>query len=158
MSATYAGAVAAMRAKFEAEWITAPATPRSRITYANEKPAAPWPPKQSDGRLAGWVLFEVIAAPTSKAYPGTPGKRMVVTDGHIYVTAYVPIGAGADAAIALAEAGGEIFREKTFYTDEDAGCYVRTWTPGLGRVEDGDDEGQWFRFTAAIPFSFWTFA
>ena len=157
MAATLAGAIAAMRAKFEAEWIVEEA-PRTRITYVNEKPADPWPPKNEEGQLAGWVLFEVVPAPMSKTYPGTPGKRMVVTDGHIYVHAYVPIGAGVDAATLLAEAAAAIFREKTFYTDEESGCYVRTWTPGIDGGGAGDDENQWYRVSAAIPFTFWNIA
>ena len=155
MAADYSGAVGAIRNKFVAEWISAPATPRSRIAFVNEPHGVPWPPKLDNGKLAPWVLLEIASLPRARTYPGRPGGRTVLYEGHIYTHVYVPIGAGTEQAIELAVLGGEIFRDQVFYRDVTPGCYVRTGTPAIAGGEAGDDENQWYRVSAATPFEYW---
>jgi len=152
--ADLAGALAAMRQRFVDNWVVGP-DPRTRIAFVNENPAAPWPPKDPDGQLTGWVLFSAENASGDHPGFGTPGNQAYLYRGLIAIQVYVPVGKGSGDAFTLAVAAGEIFRSKKFYDGVTPGCYVRTWTPRVDGGGPGDDDGVWFRVGAVIPFEYW---
>lgn len=151
--ADYAGAVAAIVAKFEAEWVDG-LDPRTRIAKVNENPAAPWPPVDDDQDLAPWVLIEVIGTAANVHAFGTPGSIGYLYLGLIAVHVFVPVGSGTSTGFALAVAAGDIFREKQFY-DSTPPSYVRSHAPRVDNGGLGSDDGAWFRVTATIPFEFY---
>lgn len=153
MPADLAGAFDAIRAKFVAEWISAPETPRTRIAFVNETPEQPWPPRAENNTLESWVLFEIAGAGQSHGGFGTPGAQTYTYDGIINIHVFTPAAAGV--AIALALAAGEIFKNKTFYGDVSPGCYVRTGVPSVDGGGEGDERGAYHRISATIPFEYW---
>lgn len=146
--ADYAGAKAAIRSRLEANWTT------TRITYQNETPAAPWPPKRASGSPAPWVNLEIIGNGSHLWTFGTDGNRGWRYDGVIMVHVFVPVGEGIEQADEYAVAIGEIFRAAKFY-DDGLGSYVRTLSPQLDGGGSGDDDGKWFRVTMSVDFTYW---
>ena len=143
--ADYAGAVAAIRARFEANWTATP------IAFQNE--AFP-------DQTTPWVYLEVIGNESKLRGAGTPGAHVWLYRGNIFIHVFVPVGYGAADAHAFAVAAGEIFRAKEFY-NTDPGCAVRTGVgpDGEGPRTDGGgsdaDNGNWWRVTCTIPFEFY---
>ena len=146
--ADYAGAKAAIRSRLEDNWTTTP------ITYQNEEPEQPFPPKRGNGSLAPWVNLEIIGAGSGIWTFGTPGNRGWRYPGEIHVHVFVPVGEGIEQADQYACDIGEIFRAAKFY-DDDAGCYVRTLSPQVDGGGSGDDDGKWFRVTMTVDFNYW---
>jgi len=153
--ADYAGAVAAMRARFVANWTV------TKIEFQNETPQDadgvayhPWPPQDDQGRSVPWVYFEVLATQSDIRGAGLPGNNIWLTRGFIYVHVFTPLGYGYADSLQLADAAGEIFRTQTFYQDG-AGSKVLCMAPMTdGGATDADD-GNWFRVTMAVPFEFY---
>lgn len=137
--ADYAGAVAAMRARFEANWIETP------IAFQNEAPP--------EFGTNPWVYFEVIASQSEIRGAGRPGDNVWLTTGHIFVHVFTPEGYGYPESLRLADAAGEIFRARTFYNDAD-GAKVICMAPQTDGGASDADNGNWFRVTTAIPFEF----
>lgn len=143
--ADYAGAVAAMRDRFVANWTSTP------IEYQNES----WSEHSTP-----WVYFEVISTDSKLRGVGTPGSLTWLYRGNIFIHVFVPVGYGAADAHTFAVAAGEIFRAKEFYNTT-PGCAVRTGIgpDGEGPRTDGGgsdaDNGNWWRVTATIPFEFY---
>jgi hypothetical protein len=143
--ADYAGAVAAMRARFVAAWGTT--TP---VQYQNEDPPQePWPPSPA----VPWVYFEVIETQTKLIGGGPVGARTWFTVGNIFVHVMVPKGYALPAQLALAEQAGTIFRAATFYTS-DPTAKVTTIAPSTDGGDSNADNGNWFAMTVSIPFEF----
>ena len=145
--ADYAGAVAAIRARLEENWTA------TRVTYQNEVPDDPWPPKQGMKHLP-WVNLEVAGLPSALRGAGVPGQQLWRYPGFIYVHVFAPTSGGMAPAIQKAVAIGEIFRGKVFYQDA-PGCYVRTWSPFVDGGGSGADDGNWYRCTMTVPFEYW---
>lgn len=156
---SYAGAKAAIRSRLEGAWST------TRITYQNERPAAPWPPVSGAGQikdLQPWAHLEIVSSQTRQIGAGTPGSQTWQTDGVIIVHVFVPEGTGDAVATQYAATIGEIFRAKVFYNHGD-GCYVRTWASHVdegGPVTAESDiewinDGVWFRVSMMCPFEYW---
>jgi hypothetical protein len=146
--ADYAGAKAAIRSRLEANWTT------TRITFQNETPADPWPPKRANGSPAPWVNLEIISTGGGIWTFGTDGNRGWRYDGFINVHVFVPTGEGIELADQYAVTIGEIFRAAKFY-DDGNGNYIRTLSPEIGGGESGDDDGKWFRVTMSADFIYW---
>lgn len=153
--ADYAGACAAIKAKFVAEWVVGD-QPRTPVTYPNG-PAC----KQvgEDGNPCPWVAFEIVHAGNSINGSGTIGQQTKVRDGLIKVHVFTPTKAGDEAGLALALLAESIFANKVFY-DATPGFYVRSGYEknGQPRTDDGDlqaEDGEWFAHTATIPFEYW---
>lgn len=148
--ADYAGAVAAMRARFTANFTAAPAS------FQNEDPPQrPWPPNNP---ASPWAYFEVVETRNGLRGAGLPGNQVWLSVGNIYVNVFVPRGYGFADHLALAGLAAEVFRAQTFYNSE-PGCCVRCWGEnGEGpTIQGGDsaaDDGTWFGVTVAIPFQF----
>lgn len=169
--ADYAGAVAAMRARFVAQWKVGSAR-RTPIAFQNETPSddngdaiSPWPPVTVDPNDATkkiptpWVYFEIIGNTSSLRGAGKPGDQLWSYLGHIFIHVFVPEGYGVGDAHQLAVDAGEIFRNAQFYTDGQ-GRGVRT---GIGpdgeaiHTEGGGsdaDNGNWFRVSTYVPFEY----
>lgn len=145
----YAGAKLAMRARFDAGW--GATTP---ITYQNETPADPWPPRDADNVLLPWVNLEIVGTGSEIAGTGRTGNHVWHYTGLIWVHVFVPVKTGDEVATALAVQAGEIFRAAKFYNDV-PGYYVRTLAPSIDDGDTADDEGNWFRCSASIPFTYW---
>lgn len=157
MSANYAGACAAIRQRFEDNWKT-DGVLDTPVDFVNESGAPAVDPATSNP--IPWVFFEIVHNGSYIIGSGTLGQQTIVYDGFIKGHVYTPINSGLDDGLAKAVAIGEMFRNKVFYNDVTAGCYVRSGyaKDGQPRIEDGDvtaDDGQWFTTTATIPFEYW---
>lgn len=156
MAADYAGACAAIRQRFEANWQSGGSliTP---VDYVNEPGA---PAVDASGNPIPWVFFEIIHNGSYIIASGTPGQQTIVYDGFIKAHCFNPINTGVADGLARAVAIGEIFRNKVFYDTVTTGCYVRSGyeRDGQPRIDEGDassDDGQWFAVTSTIPFQYW---
>lgn len=106
------------------------------------------------GNPAPWAYAEVVGTGAEIRGVGVPGDHVVVEDGLIMLTVFVPDGEGTGAAYALAGQLGEIFRVQQFY-DAEPGVCIRSWTPRISGGDAGSDDGMWFAVTVTIPFQFW---
>lgn len=153
----YAGAKAAMRARFVDGWAA-----RTPIAFQNERPPGwnetppkPWPPVNDDKELLPWVLFEVIGSGAELAGSGgQPGNRLWRYEGEINVHVFVPVGSADADATGLALAAGELFRAASFY-EGTGGRRVRTLTPSIDDISTGDDEGTTVRCSMSVDFTYW---
>lgn len=147
--ADYAGAVKAMRDRFEQNWTLTP------VMFQNEKPTAmPWPPQDSNGNMAPWVYFEVLAVHSELRGAGLPGNQTWLTRGYINVHVFTREGYGYEGSLQLTDAAGEIFRSQTFYRDGQ-GAKVLCMAPMTDGGASDADNGNAFRVTTAIPFEFY---
>jgi hypothetical protein len=147
--ADWAGAVAAMRARFAGAFDAAP------VKYQNEDPPAdPWPPALP---AKPWVYFEVIQAQTALRGVGLPGQQTWLTTGHIFAHVFAPRGFGLAEHLTLAGRAGDVFRAATFYNDG-AGAKVVCFGPSVQGGDSASDDGNWFGVTVAIPFEFYLIA
>jgi hypothetical protein len=146
--ADWAGAVAAMRARFEAAAFTAP------TEYQNEDPPqTPWPPSPA----VPWAYFEVIETQTTRRGVGLPGNQTWLTVGHIFIHVFAPKGYALPDHLALAGQAGAIFRSATFYNAE-PGAKVVCGGPSVQGGDSSSDDGNWFGVTVAVPFEFYFIA
>jgi hypothetical protein len=148
MSADYAGAQDAIKAKFAAEWLT-DGQPRTLIANVNE----PLPDLNDAeaGTKRPFVLVEIISLPTINYI----GGKLDIYPGLLKLHIFVESGTGTDGALKHALAAGEIFRNKIFYDDVTPGCFIRTELP---RVDDGtadSEDGSLFGTTATVAFEYW---
>ena len=146
--ADYAGAKAAIKSRLSTNWTT------TRITYQNEDPAEPWPPKRANESPAPWVNLEITGTGSQIWTFGTDGNRGWRYDGIIQVHVFVPTGEGIELADQYAVTIGEIFRAAKFY-DDGLGSYVRTLAPQVDGGGSGSDDGKWFRTTMTVDFTYW---
>jgi hypothetical protein len=141
--ADWAGAVAAMRARFEGAFNAAP------VKYQNENPPqTPWPPAEP------WIYFEVIQTQSTLRGVGLPGNQTWLTVGHIFIHVFAPKGFGLAEHLALAGKAGDIFRAATFYNDQ-PNTKVVCYGPSVQGGDSSSDDGNWFGVTVAIPFEFY---
>lgn len=146
--ADYAGAVAALRAQFVANWTETP------ISFQNEAPPDPWPPTDpASGALKPFVYFEVISTKSDIRGAGFPGNQTWLTTGYVYVYVFTPEGYGFPESLRLADVAGQIFRAQTFY--QGGGAKVLCLAPQTDGGASDADNGNWFRVCAAIPFEFY---
>ena len=104
--ADYAGAVAAIVARFRAQFVACP------VQFQNEDPPAqPWPPQPA----APFAYVEVMQVETDTRGVGLPGSKTWLTRGLVVVNVFAPKGFGMAAHLSIAEAAGEVFRAATFY-------------------------------------------
>jgi len=150
--ADYAGAVAAIKARFAEQWVSG-AAPRTPVLLQNENPGDPWPPVDGDGNPAPFVYFEVIGNGSTERGQGTPGDKIWLYMGHIHANVLVPTGQGDTEAHELARLAGEIFRAQSFYNSGE-GAIVRCGSPTTDGGEDDADEGNYYRVTMSCPFEF----
>lgn len=144
--ADFAGAKAAIKAYLAAYWSS------FAVVWPNE-------PKPSliggDGNpVACWIYGEIAGTKGQIHGVGVPGDHVVVDDGLIQFTAFVPADTGLDVADAQATALGEVFRVKQFF-DAEPGTCIRTWTPSIGADTASAESGMWVGVTVTIPFEFW---
>jgi hypothetical protein len=146
--ADYAGAVAAMRARFADNFSGAP------VAYQNEDaPQKPWPPQPP----VPWAYFEVIETQTALRGVGLPGNQTWLTSGHIFIHVFAPKGYGLADHLALAGRAGDVFRSATFYNSE-LGAKVVCRGPSVQGGDSASDDGNWFGVTVSIPFDFYFIA
>lgn len=143
--ADYAGAVAAIRARLEANWTTTP------IAFQNEPFEEPTDP--NSGNPLPWVFLEVLGNNSELRGTGTPGDNIWLYVGHILVHVFVPVNSGDALAQQYAVAIGEIFRAQGFYNDGQ-GSIVRTWAPRTDGGGTDADNGNWWRVTMTVGFEF----
>jgi hypothetical protein len=142
----YAGAVAAIKARVAANWTT------TSVAWANDENDSV---KMNDnGDPIPWVYGEIINTWSGIEGAGKPGSQTWLYDGLISLDVFVPVRTGTALAFQYAVALGEIFRAKLFY-DDNAGHYVRSWSPRLDGGDSSSDDGLWWRVTATIPFEYW---
>lgn len=147
----YAGALAAIRSRLEANWTDTP------IAWLNEDPPET---VDEDDKPTPWVFCEITGTGADIRGAGSPGDHVWLYTGLIFLHVFVPTGAGADIGYQHAVALGEIFRTQEFYNST-PGYAVRTGVveggsgPRIDAGDSGSDDGQWFRVTATIPFEYW---
>lgn len=144
--ADFAGAVDAILTRLEAN--KPPGLPIALPNRAKPETV------DADGNPVAWAYAEVLGTTAGIRGVGVPGDHVVVDDGLIMVTVFVPDGEGAGPGFALAGQIGEIFRAREFYEPSPGVC-VRSWTPRITGGGAGDDNGMWFAVTVTIPFEFW---
>jgi hypothetical protein len=144
--ADFAGAVAAIRSL-----LSAGRPVEMPIVWPNERRPDI---TDADGKPAPWAYAEVASTQANIRGVGVPGDHVVIEDGLIILTVFVPDGEGDAIGFSLAGTLGEIFRVKQFYDSEPGTC-VRSWTPSIGGGDAGSDDGMWFSVTVTIPFEFW---
>lgn len=144
----YAGAKAAIRARFDANWTV------TRKAYQNEQPATPWPPVDGNGLLVAWTMLEIVGTGSDIEGAGTPQNHVWSYTGNILVHVFVPVGTSDDLGTQYAVTIGEIFRAKKFY-DDVPGYYVRTLAPSINDGGSADDDGNWFVTTMSVDFTYW---
>lgn len=158
--ADYAGAVAAIKARFLTYWVNG-AVRKTPIAFQNETPndgavppvALPWPPNDASGNPTPWVYFEVIGNGSEQRGVGLPGDNIWLYRGGIFIHVIAPKGYGVETSHALVVAAGEIFRAKTFYNDG-LGAKVVCGSPQTDGGASDADNGNWFRLTCFIPFEY----
>ena len=159
MAADYAGAIAAIKAYFVANWQT-DGVPTTAFGFVNE---AACKTVDENGAPTVWALFEVLGSGTVLQGSGTPGNQIIIFDGLVKVHVFVPTGVGTGegdgGGMQKALAAGEIFRNRIFYDTVTDGCYVRSGfaRDGQPRFSQGDvssNDGEWFVTTATIPFEY----
>lgn len=144
--ADYAGAVAAMRARYEAAALGVP------TEFQNEDPPqVPWPPSPA----ALWIYFEVIEAATTLRGVGLPGSQLWLTTGHIFAHVFAPKGWGLPDHLRVAGLAGAVFKAATFYVDAAVGARVTCGGPSIQGGGSASDDGNWFGVSVAIPFEFY---
>lgn len=149
----FAGAKAAMRTRFDTGWTT---TPKA---FKNEMPS-PWPPVDVDMKLVPWVYFEVVGGQQAIAGTGQVANHLWTYEGIIAAHVFVPIGDGDALATQYAQQIGELFRAAKFY-DATPGYCVRTLAPSIDDGDradnngDGDANGNWWRVTMTVDFTYW---
>jgi hypothetical protein len=148
--ADYAGAVAAMRARFVSAWGATTA-----VMFQNEVPSPD--PLAVDPPLP-WVYFEVIQTVSIERGVGLPGSKVWLTSGNIFLHVFAPLNYALPDQLALAVQAGEIFRAATFYVDNTAGAKIVTSAPSVGGGDSSADNGNWFVVTVSIPFEFYFIA
>lgn len=147
--ADFAGAVAAMRERFETAWTETP------VRFQNEgPPSQPWPPLDGDNNPAPWVYFEVLATSSDTRGAGRSGDKTWLTVGYIYAHVFTREGYGYPESLRLADAAGEVFRAATFYQGE-PGAKIVCGAPMTDGGASDADNGNQFRVTCAIPFEFY---
>ncbi|MBS7699171.1 MULTISPECIES: phage tail terminator-like protein [unclassified Chelatococcus] len=144
--ADYAGAVAAIFARLQAQWTATP------LAFPNGARPAELDP--DTGLLRPWVYAEVIGAGSTIVGAGVPRDHVYVYDGLIKLHVFTPSGTDAAVGFQHAVALGEIFRTQEFYNETSGHC-VRSWSPRVDDGGDGDSDGLWFRVTTTIPFEYW---
>jgi hypothetical protein len=155
MAADYAGAIAAIKSRFEANWLTDGAR-KTPFCYLNE---APCETVDESGTPISWCLVEIVHSGSYLLASGTPGNRPTAWDMLIKVHVMSPTGTGSGeggGGLMLALSAGEIFRNALFYNTVTSGCYVRSGyeMQGQPRIDEGDvnsNDGSWFATTATIP-------
>ena len=144
--ADYAGAVAAIRARFQTLFSAAP------VEFQNEDPpATPWPPASP---ASPWVFFEVIETASEQRGAGLPGNQTWLTLGQIIAHVFVPQGYGLPEHVRIAGLAGEVFRAQTFYNSQ-PGAKVICRAPSIQGGDSDADNGNWFGVTVTIPFEFY---
>jgi hypothetical protein len=145
--ADYAGAVAAIRARFAGAFSAAP------VEYQNEDPpASVWPPEG-----APWVYLAVIQTASDIRGVGLPGDQAWLTLGQIVAHAFAPKGYALPEHLRIAGLAGEVFRAATFY-NSDPGAKVICGAPSVRGGDSDADNGKWFVFSVLIPFEFYFLA
>jgi hypothetical protein len=156
--ADYAGAVAAINARFLAQWVNGSAR-KTPVAFANEPPndgvdeISPWPPVDGAGSPVPWVYFEVIGSGSEVRGVGTPGNNVWIYRGGIFIHVFVPEGSSVETAHGLVIAAGEIFRAATFYQDGQ-GAKVISMSPQTDGGSSDADNGNQFRVTCFVPFEY----
>lgn len=163
--ADFAGAIAALRTYFAAQWVDGQSR-RTPIAFQNEAPndggsppvaISPWPPTDESGAPRLWVYFEVQGNAGDLRGAGLPGDHVYLDTGHIVISAFGPKGSGSgdDGGVAaLAVAAGNIFRSQTLYQDG-AGAKLVCSAPypprdAVAVANSGNQYGQ----TVSVPFEF----
>ena len=154
----YAGAVAAIKAKLVAGWVTG-GNPTSVIVYPNKQPAQPFPPIDSvTNNQAAFLICEIVGLKSEPYSFGSSGNRFFYYSGLILLHAMVPIDDGTANAEAMAVNAAELFRTQLFYVDAN-GSYIRSGAPnqpdgGSSSSIEGVQAGNCFRVTCSVPFSY----
>lgn len=149
-----AGALGAIEARVTDNWTT------TRIVFDNKDPEQPWPPMSPTGPMgeAGkplpWVFVEIVDIPVEPITFGEPGNRLVMDQGIIKMHVMVPKGSGLTDGREKATALGEIFRQKTFYTD-DPTAKIISRDPTVGREGMSSETGNTVSVTCSVAFEFY---
>ena len=125
----------ALRGRMESEWDVAGVA----VHYQNVTPA-----QQPN---SPFVFFEILWGEAFKASIGSPGAELYRHPGVLMVHAFVKTNTGTKRLIEIAGRVAEIFRTQRFGG-------VRTETPSIGRPGPGSEDGNWYRVTVSIPFTY----
>lgn len=149
--ADFAGAKRAMKQRLRDNWTATP------ILFENETA-----PVMDDGagNPTPWIEFRVVADTANQWSIGSPGSNVMIDEGVIEITVFVPAGTGDDAATTHATALGELWRNAEFYREDEGAC-VRTLIPQVGvgsKAVSENPEGVWWAIPVTTPYRFYHLA
>ena len=133
----------AIRSYIEAGFTTAP------LVWPNEAHDLPATP-------AAFVALEVQGISNSIRGVGQPGNRLFIHGGLILANVYVPFSVGSKAGDDLADAIGLLLTRRDIAAPS-VPQVVRTEDPTVHAGELGDDDGNYWRVSVAVPFDFYYF-
>ena len=142
----FAGAVGAIKQRLRDHWTATP------ILFENEEP-----PAEIMAGGAAWIECAVLADLAEQRSIGSPGSNVLVDEGAIEITVFVPAGTGTEIAHQHAVGIADIFRNQNFYRDGE-GRQVMTTMPLIGRgsrAESENPSGTWWAVAVTTPFSFY---
>lgn len=109
-----------------------------------------------------WALVRFVGGAAGIRGVGVPSSRLVEQDGLMHVLVLVPMGAGAAAGAAIADAIGAHFYHVELAAPA-APDFVRTGSPRVDRdvafdlVRDEADRGAYDVTLLSVPFTFYHF-
>jgi len=132
--------ISAVKSRVTANWnVTDPATSKASPFYGlNEESQTP-----SDGTAFLVVQFPVANAEQKSV--GAPGAQVFREEGAIRFVLSIPRGQGIDYWLGQFETLLGQFRAVKF-------SGVNTWAPTSPVLDDGNDQGSYWRLTAAVPY------
>jgi hypothetical protein len=133
----------AIRSYIEAGFTTAP------LVWPNEAHDLPATP-------AAFVAIEVQGVSNSIRGVGQPGNRLFIHGGLILANVYVPFSVGSKAGDDLADAIGLLLTRRDIAAPS-VPQVVRTEDPTVHDGELGDEDGNYWRVSVAVPFDFYYF-
>lgn len=96
---------------------------------------------------APFVFFEILWGEAFQASIGSPGANTYRHPGVAMAHIFVKTNTGTKTVTEHAGTIAALFRTQHFGG-------VRCETPSIGRPGPGDDDGNWYRVTVSIPFTF----
>jgi hypothetical protein len=141
--ADLAAVYSAIKAKVSAEWHTTP------VGFLNEVDPVS---ADANGVPAPWVLVEIANSTDQVRGMGKPGDNVWAADGFISFHVFVPLNTGSDLAVQYATALGELFRGQQFYASGPS--VARAWGVRVSPGDSGSDDGNWFRVTSTVEWTF----
>lgn len=138
-----AAVMAAVRARIEALWSRTP------VRFPNELDAVAGAQAPADG--SAFLIVQYPVAVEDQITLGAPGSNVFREEGAIRFVMQVPYGAGLDTYAEWLDELRALFRGKQFDG-------VTTYAASPAISDDGNDDGNFWALSCAIPYQYDVFA